>query len=476
MADPDAIVVGAGPNGLAAAIELARAGLQVAVYEAQSSIGGGCRSEALTLPGFVHDVCSAVHPMAVASPFFRSLPLLDHGVTWVEPPAMLVHPFDDGVAAAVVNWSVTETAFDLGADENGYRSLLGSVVESWPLLEGIVLSPPGLPRHPMAAARFGWRALQPAARLASRYFSGERARGLFAGIAAHGMVPLEAVPSGAIGLVLGALAHVVGWPLPRGGSQKLADALASYLRSLGGQITTSAAVSTLDELPRAKAVLCDLSPRPFLRVAQRQLPAWYAKRLATYRYGMGTFKVDWALDAPVPWADERVTRAATVHLGGTLREIADSERTSWAGRISERPFVLLVQPSLFDDSRAPAGKHTLWAYCHVPHASNADMLPAIERQIERFAPGFRDRVLARHVMTPADLERRNPNIAGGDIAMGVTDLQQMLARPTWRWYRTPRRGLYLCSASTPPGVGVHGMCGYHAARCALKDVFRITHH
>ena len=473
MADPDAIVVGAGPNGLAAAIVLARAGLKVAVYEAQSSIGGGCRSEELTLPGFVHDVCSAVHPMAVASPFFRSLPLLDHGLTWIEPPAMLVHPFDDGVQAAVINWSVTETAFDLGDDEDGYRRLLGTVVESWPLIEGIVLSPPSLPRHPIAAARFGWRALQPAVRLASRYFSTARARGLFAGIAAHGMVPLETVPSGAIGLVLGALAHVVGWPLPRGGAQKLADALASYLRSLGGQIVTNAAVASLDELPGAKVILCDLSPRPFLRIAQRQLPAWYGQKLADYRYGMGVFKVDWALDAPVPWTDERVARAATVHLGGTLREIADSEREAWAGRIADRPFVLLVQPSLFDGSRAPSGKHTLWAYCHVPHASNADMLPAIERQIERFAPGFRDRVLARHVMTPADLERRNPNLAGGDIGMGVTDLRQMVARPTTRWYRTPRRGLYLCSASTPPGVGVHGMCGYHAARSALKDIFGI---
>jgi len=285
------------------------------------------------------------------------------------------------------------------------------------------------------------------------------------------MVPLEMVPSGAIGLVLGALAHAVGWPIARGGAQTLSDALASYLRSLGGRIVTNASVSTIDELPPAKAILCDVSPRPFLRIAERQLPAWYAKKLAGYRYGMGTFKVDWALDDPVPWADDRVSRAATVHLGGTLREIADSEREAWTRKISDRPFVLLVQPSLFDRSRAPAGKHTLWAYCHVPHGSNADMLPAIERQIERFAPGFRDRVLARHVMTPADLERRNPNLAGGDIGMGVTDLRQMIARPTWRWYRTPRRGLYICSASTPPGVGVHGMCGYHAARCALKDVF-----
>jgi len=451
---------------------LARAGLQVVVYEAQASIGGGCRSETLTLPGFVHDVCSAVHPMGIASPFFRSLPLRDHGLAWIEPPAMLVHPFDDRVAA-VVSRTVDDTALDLGDDANGYRKLVGSVAASWPLIEDVVLSPPHLPRHPAAAARFGLRALQPAVRLASRCLSTERARALFAGVAAHGMVPLDTIPSGAIGLVLGALAHAVGWPFPRGGAQTLANALASYLQSLGGRIVTNAAVSTLDELPAAQAILCDLSPQPLLRVAASRLPAWYRQKLARYRFGMGTFKVDWALDAPVPWRDERVARSATVHLGGTLQEIADSERDAWTGRISERPFVLLVQPSLFDDSRAPAGKHTLWAYCHVPNASNADMLPVVERQIERFAPGFRDRVLARHVMTPADLERRNPNLAGGDIGMGVTDLRQMIARPTWRWYRTPRRGLYICSASTPPGVGVHGMCGYHAARCALKDVFGI---
>jgi phytoene dehydrogenase-like protein len=473
VADPDAIVVGAGPNGLAAAIVLARAGLEVVVYEAQPSIGGGCRSEALTLPGFIHDVCSAVHPMAIASPFFRSLPLHDHGLAWIEPPSMLAHPFDGDVPAAVVSRAVSDTAPGFGVDAQGYRRLIGSVASMWPLIEDVVLAPLRVPRHPIAAARFGMRALQPAGRLASRYFSTEPARALFGGIAAHGMLPLDEVPSGAIGLVLGALAHVVGWPLPRGGAQKLADSLASYLRSLGGRIVTNTSVSTIDELPSAKAVLCDLSPRPFLRVAGRGLPDWYTKKLANYRYGMGTFKVDWALDSALPWHDERVARAATVHLGGTFREIADSERVAWSGKVSDRPFVLLVQPSLFDDSRAPVGKHTLWAYCHMPHASTADMLPAIERQIERFAPGFRDRVLARHIMTPADLERRNPNLAGGDIGMGVTDLPQLIMRPTWRWYRTPRRGLYLCSASTPPGVGVHGMCGYFAAQCALRDVFGI---
>jgi len=476
MAQPDAIVVGAGPNGLSAAIALARAGLHVVVYEAQSSIGGGCRSEALTLPGFVHDVCSAVHPMGIASPFFRSLPLHQHGLAWIESPAMLAHPFDGETPAALVRRSGSDTARDLEADADGYQRLIGSVARAWPLVEDVVLSPLHVPHHPVAAARFGLRALQPATRLASRYLSTPRARGLFAGVAAHGMLPLDTVPSGAIGVVLGALAHAVGWPLPRGGAQALSDALASYLRSLGGGIVTDAPVSAIDELLTAKAVLCDLSPRPFLRIAGRALPDWYTRRLASYRYGMGTFKVDWALDAPVPWRDDRVATAATVHLGGTLDEIASAERDAWAGRIPERPFVLLVQPSLFDVARAPAGKHTLWAYCHVPHASAVDMLPAIEGQIERFAPGFRDRVLARHVMTPADLERRNPNLVGGDIGMGMTDLRQLFGRPTWRWYRTPRRGLYICSASTPPGVGVHGMCGYHAALCALKDVFGIPHH
>jgi phytoene dehydrogenase-like protein len=470
VAVPDAVVVGAGPNGLSAAVALARTGCQVAVYEAQETVGGGCRSAELTLPGFVHDVCSAIHATAVASPFFRTLPLADHGLEWVHPPALLAHPFDDGTAAAVVERSLDDTARSLGLDAAAYRRLIGSVARHWPLLEDAVLGPPRLPRHPFALARFGLSALQTAEHLATRRFSGARARGLFAGIAAHGMLPLDAVPSGAIGLVLGGLMHAVGWPFPRGGAQRLTDALASYLRSLGGEIVSGTRVSALEDLPPAKAILCDLSPRPFLHVARRMLPDWYAAKLERFRYGMGAYKVDWALDGPVPWRDEQVSRAATVHLGATIEEISECERQIWNGQIAERPFVLLVQPSLFDASRAPAGRHTLWTYCHVPSGSTADMLPGIEAQIERFAPGFRDRVLARHVMTPADLERRNPNLVGGDIGMGITDLRQMIARPTWRAYRTPRRGLYLCSASTPPGVGVHGMCGYFAAQCALADV------
>jgi phytoene dehydrogenase-like protein len=468
VAVPDAVVIGAGPNGLAAAIVLARAGRTVAVYEAQAAVGGGCKSEALTLPGFVHDVCSAIHPMALASPLFRTLPLRDHGLEWIEPPAMLAHPFDDR-PAAIVERSTDQTACGLGEDEGAYRRTIGSVVDAWPLLEDALLGPPRLPRHPLALARFGLGALQSAQRLARRSFEGVRARGLLAGIAAHSMVPLDHVPSGAIALVLDAVAHARGWPFPRGGAQRLSDALASYLRSLGGDIATGTPVTAIEDLPPASIIMCDLSPRPFLRIAGRVLPDAYKRRLQRYRYGMGVFKVDWALAAPIPWRDRAVARAGTVHLGGTVEEIAASERDAWEGRVTARPFVLIAQHTLFDPSRAPEGLHTAWGYCHVPHASTADMLPAIEAQIERFAPGFQDRVLARHVITPADLEHRNPNLTGGDIAMGVTDLRQMVARPTLRWYRTPRRGLYICSAATPPGVGVHGMCGYFAAQAALRD-------
>jgi phytoene dehydrogenase-like protein len=471
MARADAIVVGSGPNGLAAAIVLARAGRHVTVYEAQATIGGGVRSAELTLPGFVHDICSAVHPFAVASPFFRSLPLADHGLRWTEPPSPLAHPFDEGTAAAIER-SVGETASALGSDAAAYRALFGPIVHDWPRLESVILGPLRVPRHPFAAARFGLEALRSADALARRTFSDRDARALVAGISAHGMLPLEQRPTGGIALVLGAMAHVAGWPIPEGGAQRIADAMASYLRSLGGEIVVNAEVTSIDDLPPARAILCDLSPRPLLRIAGHRLPDGYRRQLERYRYGMGAFKVDWALDAPIPWRAAACSRSATVHVGGTLEEIAASERAAWSGTVSDRPFVLLAQPSLFDATRAPAGKHTAWAYCHVPHASTVDMLDRIEQQIERFAPGFRARVLARSVMTPADLERRNANLVGGDIASGVTDLRQLFARPTWRWYSTPVRGLYLCSAATPPGVGVHGMCGYWAAQRALKETLR----
>jgi phytoene dehydrogenase-like protein len=465
----DAVVVGSGPNGLAAAIVLAQAGRRVVVFEAQEVAGGGMRSEALTLPGFVHDVCSAVHPLAVASPLFRTLPLDRYGLEWIEPPAVLAHPCDDG-SATMVYRSLDRTASALGVDAASYRRLMQPIVDNWPALERSVLGPVGWPRHPLTVARFGLRAFRSAGRVARSFFSGDPARALFAGNAAHGMLPLDNPLTAGFGLVLGSLSHIVGWPLPKGGAQQVANALAAHLRALGGEIRTGAPIASLRELPEARAILCDLSPQPFLRIAGDRLPPAYRRRLERYRYGMGVYKVDWALDGPIPWRNPDCARSATVHVGGGFEEIVLSEKETSSGRHAERPFVLLVQPTLFDASRAPAGKHTAWAYCHVPPASTFDMLPRIERQIERFAPGFRDRILKRHVLAPADIERRNPNMVGGDIGAGAADLTQFFTRPTLHTYSTPVRGLYLCSAATPPGVGVHGMCGYFAAHRALTDV------
>jgi phytoene dehydrogenase-like protein len=467
----DAVVVGSGPNGLSAAIVIAQTGRKVVVFEAAETIGGGCRSAELTLPGFVHDVCSAVHPFAVASPLFRSLPLARHGLEWIEPPVMVAHPFDNGSAVCAYR-SVERTATQLGDDERAYRELYGPLVEAWPALEKSVLAPLGSPRQAASFARFGLRALQPADTLARRLFRGEAARSLLAGMAAHGMVPLDMRPTGGIALSLNLMAHVVGWCIPRGGAQKIANALAGHLQSLGGEIVTGTPVASIDELPKARAILCDLSPAPLLRIAGHRFPPRFRRALARYRYGMGVYKIDWALDAPIPWRNADCARAGTVHLGGTLDEIASSERAAWTGQPPTRPFVLVVQPTNFDQSRAPEGRHVAWTYCHVPHASAADMLTAIEQQIERFAPGFRNRVIARAIMRPVDVEQRNANYVGGDIGAGATTLGQLFTRPTWRTYSTPVRGLYVCSASTPPGVGVHGMCGYFAARRALRGVLR----
>jgi phytoene dehydrogenase-like protein len=472
MSNPDAVVVGAGPNGLAAAIAIAQTGRKVIVFESAPTVGGGCRSAELTLPGFVHDVCSAVHPFAAASPFFRSLPLAAHGLEWIESPAALAHPFTDGSAACVYR-SVDRTADALGArDGAAYRRIFVRLIDDWPRLEEAVLGPLRWPRHPLALARFGLRALQPAEWLARRLFAGDAARALFAGIAAHSMLPLGVRPTAGVGLTLALMAHVAGWPIPRGGAQSLANALASHLRSLGGTIATGAPIRSIDELPAAKAVLCDLSPRPLLRIAGHRLRPAVRRSLESYRYGMAAYKVDWALAAPIPWRNPLCAQAITVHVGGTLPEIAASEFEAWSGHHPERPFVLLAQPTPFDASRAPAGQHVAWTYCHVPRGSEVEMVSRIERQIERYAPGFRERVLARAVMRPADLERYNPNYVGGDIGAGAVDMRQLFTRPTWRTYGTGVPGLYLCSAATPPGVGVHGMCGYFAAARALNEVLR----
>jgi phytoene dehydrogenase-like protein len=468
----DAIVVGSGPNGLAAAITLARAGHSVLVCEAKETIGGGARSAELTLPGFVHDICSAIHPLGVASPFFRTLPLAAHGLTWINPPAALAHPFDDGTVA-LLEPSVEATGAQLGQDAIAYRDLMAPLVAAWDHLAGALLSPLHWPRHPLALLRFSLAGLRSARGLAERRFAGARARGLFAGLAAHSFMPLERVPTAAFGLILGVLGHMVGWPFPQGGAQQIATALASYLRTLGGEIVTGMPVTSLDDLPPARAVLCDVTPRQLLQIAGDHLPSGYRGRLARYRYGPGAFKVDWALSGPIPWTAPACLRAATVHLGGTLAEIAASEAAAWYGRSPEKPFVLVAQQSVFDPTRAPAGHHVAWAYCHVPHGSTAEMSDPLERQVERFAPGFRERILARHIMSPAQLEAYNPNYIGGDINGGVQDLRQLFTRPVMRRvpYATPIPGLYFCSSSTPPGGGVHGLCGYFAARAALRFTF-----
>jgi phytoene dehydrogenase-like protein len=464
----DAVVIGSGPNGLSAAIVLAQAGLRVTVFEANQTAGGGARSAALTLPGFVHDTCSAVHPFAVASPFLRTLPLADYGLSWTEPAVMLAHPFEDGGAAAVER-SLSATVDRLGRDGEAYARSVGWVAEHWPSLERAVLGPLTLPKHPLTLGRFGLQALRSAQQYARKAFADDRTRALFAGIAAHSLLPLDRPLTAGVALTLGAMCHVAGWPIPQGGAQTITQALVAHLRSLGGDVVTGARIENVDTLPPARMVLCDLSPGPLLRIAGHRFPAGYRRLLETYRYGVAAFKMDWALSAPIPWTSPDCRRAGTVHLGGSLAEIAAAEDDAWSGRTPERPFVLLSQPTLFDASRAPAGRHVAWAYCHVPARSTVDMVGRIERQIERFAPGFSDCVLARAVATPADIEAQNANFVGGDIASGLVDLPQFFMRPTWRTYSTPLKGLYICSAATPPGVGVHGMCGYYAAKRALRE-------
>src|SRR5436309_9969354 len=469
----DAVIVGSGPNGLAAAITLARGGCSVLVCEANATIGGGARSAELTLPGFLHDVCSAVHPLAAGSPFFKTLPLEQFGLEWIQPDIPLAHPLDDGTAACLYR-DVDLTADQLPGDSRAYRRLIKPLARNWQKLANEFLQPMlHLPRHPIALARFGIPAICPTTFLAKSLFRHEPARALFAGIAAHSFLPLEAPVSSAFALVLGLAGHAVGWPVPRNGSQQIATALASYLHELGGRIEVNRRLDNLNDLPKSRVILLDVSVWEFLRIAGNRLPLRYHRRLESFRHAPGIFKIDYALSSPIPWKAEACRRAGTVHLGGTINEISNAERDIARGKIPERPFVLVAQQSLFDESRAPGGQHTLWAYCHVPFGCEIDMSEQIEAQIERFAPGFRDCILARHKKSAVDLEKSNPNLAGGDINGGAANLWQLIARPILSPtpYRTPLRGIYLCSSSTPPGGGVHGMCGYHAARAALRDMF-----
>lgn len=463
-----ACVIGAGPNGLAAAIVLAQCGLNVEVFEAEPQIGGAARTLELTLPGFRHDFGSAVYPLAAGSPFFSTLPLSNHGLEWIHSPCPLAHPFEDGTAITLErDLLAAESA--LGADGRAWRKLMLPFVERWADLSSEVLRPIHLwSRHPLLLGRFGLAAFPSAKMVAGISFHHERTKALFAGLAAHSFLSLDEALSAAFGVLLGAAAHAVGWPIPRGGAQSLTNALCGCLASLGGIIMTSARVESLASLPVFDVTLCDVTPHQLVQMAGSRLSARYRTRLGKYRYGPAAFKVDYALREPIPWRAAECLRAATVHLGGSADEIAASEAAMRHGRHSERPFVLAVQPSLFDPTRAPAGRHTAWAYCHVPNGYEFDMLGILESQIERFAPGFRDCVLARRVLSPADLEHMDANLIGGDISGGATDIRQLLFRPTRSHYATSARDIYLCSSSTPPGGGVHGMCGYNAAQVAMS--------
>jgi phytoene dehydrogenase-like protein len=467
----DAVVVGAGPNGLAAAVVLAEAGKSVLVLEGNAAIGGGCRTEQVTLPGFHHDICAAIHPMGIVSPLLARLPLDRFGLKWVQAPAPLAHPLDDG-SAAVLHRSLTATAETLDEDGPAWERLMRPFLRNTDAFFADILKPVRIPRQPFHMARFGMLGLRSCESVVSSRFRGVKARALFGGCAAHSFLSMDALASASFGLILALVGHATDWPCAEGGSQRIVDSLAGYLRSMGGEIEVNRRVATLADIPASRAVLFDVAPRALERIAGDQLPASFRRQLRQFRQGPGVFKIDWALRGPIPWKSPECLRAATVHVVGTFEELAASEHAAVNGQIAEKPFVLVAQQSMFDRTRAPEGQHTGWAYCHVPHASTTDMTERIERQIDRFAPGFRDQILARRVMFPADVEAHNPNMIGGDIGGGANDLSQFFFRPTLRWnpYTTPNPRLYLCSSSTPPGGGVHGMCGYWAAQAALKSV------
>lgn len=474
MKNYDAIIIGSGPNGLAAAIRLAQAGKRVLVYEANETIGGGSRSAELTLPGFIHDTCSAIHPLGIGSPYFKTLPLDKYGLEWIQPSAPLAHVWDDATAV-IIERNVKQTALNLGRDGAMWARIFSPLTSRWDSLAPMILgSLLRFPRNPFLLGYFGVWALWSAKFFARTLFKEEKTRGLFAGLAAHSTLALEEPLTASFGLVLGLTAQAVGWPLPRGGSQKISDALAAHLRALGGEIITNSRVENMNAVPEATAYVFDVTPKQLLQIASDKLRGTYKTQLQNFRYGPGVFKLDYALDAPVPWKAKEALRAATVHIGPTLDEISASERATQNGSVTATPYVLVVQTSLFDDSRAPHGKHTLWAYAHVPNGSAIDMTERIENQIERFAPGFKQRILARSTMNPAQIESRNANYIGGDINGGVQDFFQLFGRPVWRLnpYTTPDKSIYICSSSTPPGGGVHGMCGLHAANAALQRAFR----
>jgi phytoene dehydrogenase-like protein len=468
----DAIIVGSGPNGLAAAITLAQNNLKVLVVEANENIGGGLRSAELTLPGYIHDICSAIHPLCFASPFFKTLPLAKFGLEWIQPEACLAHPLDDG-SSVLLYKSLDDTVSNLDEDGKKYKKIFSYFINKWESISKDILSPLKIPSNPITLSRFVFHAVQSAKYFAEKKFNGIRARSLFMGLAGHSVLQLNKPLTSAVGIVLGILGHYAGWPFPKGGSKMIASSMASYFISLGGDIKTNFYVRNINDLPLANAYLFDTDPKQLAEIAGKKLPSLYIRQLQKYRLGPGIFKVDWALSSPIPFKSRECLRAGTVHIGNTYKEIINSEQLVWENKHPEKPFVLLAQQSLFDSTRAPEDNHTAWAYCHVPNGSTFDMTERIENQIERFAPGFKDCILAKHTMNTKDYQEYNPNLKGGDITGGVQDIQQIFTRPTFRVspYSTPTENIYICSASTPPGGGVHGMCGYHAAKAALKKIF-----
>lgn len=468
----DAVIVGSGPNGLSAGVRLAQEGLKVLILEAKPTIGGGTRTQELTEPGFSHDVCSAVHPTAAGSPFLKTLDLEKFGLEFIHPEIPYVHPLDDGDAVAAYR-SIEKTAEHLGIDGKAYLKIFKEFTDNWDYLSQDILGTLRVPKHPLLMARFGWYGLFSAKLFTNSLFKDPRTKSLFAGCAAHSIIPLSNAFTASFGLVLGSSAHAVGWPFVKGGSSAITTALAELFISLGGEIITDHEVRSMADIPSSRSVLFDLTPRQIAKIADKELPNTYKKKLLNYTYGPGTFKIDWALSEPVPWKNELSRKAGTLHLGGTFQELAASEEAVWKGEHHEKPYVLVAQPSLFDETRAPSGKHTLWAYCHVPNGSEKDMTRIIEDQIERFAPGFRDTIISKHTMHSKEMELYNSNYIGGDINGGAQIAKQLFGRPVLKWdpYKIPSDGLYICSSSTPPGGGVHGMSGYHAAESVLKNEF-----